>query len=148
MTPVTAVAATPVVGSGEGVRRLRSFLDGCGFDAGGVRGLLRAGDELVSDPFELAVQLRRLAEEPSPLASLVELFVLGSPVPRRRAEADFAPLGLDLLEQLGLVTVADEVHPLVRIVPHDELLIASDPPRERRGTTWRACIGRRRRLRT
>ncbi len=128
---MSTVAATPVVGTGHQIRRFRSLLADSGFDAGGVRHVLRAGDELLSGPRDLQVHLRRLAQEPSPLATLVELFVLGATVPRDRAVAHFAPSGLASAADLGLLDIAEEVTALVRIVPHDELLIASDPPNDR-----------------
>ena len=74
---MSAVATNPVLGTGDDVRRLRAFLEESGFAADGVRRLLRTGDELLSTPFDLPVHARRLALEPSPLATLVELFVLG-----------------------------------------------------------------------
>jgi SAM-dependent methyltransferase len=128
---MSAVAANPVLGTGDDVRRLRAFLEESGFAADGVRRLLRTGDELLSTPFDLPVHARRLALEPTPLATLVELFVLGVAVARQRAQQHFSALGLDLAAELGLIDVGDEIRARIRLVPHDELLIASDPPNDR-----------------
>lgn len=128
---MSTVHTNSLVGSREDVRRLRAFLDETGFGAEGVRHLLRSGDEVLTTPFDVPVHLRRLAEAPSPLATLVELFVLGVAVPRDRAKEHLSPLGLDLIAELGLVAVEDTVRPLVRLIPHDELLIASDPSTDR-----------------
>jgi SAM-dependent methyltransferase len=121
----------PVLGRGDDVRRLRAFLDERRFGAEAVRELLRSGDELLSTPFDVPVHLRRLSHEPTSLATLVELFILGVAVPRARAEQHFEPLGLDLAAELGLVDVGEDVYARVRLIPHDELLIASDPSADR-----------------
>ena len=68
-------------------------------------------------------------------------------MPVAEAARALAPLALERLEQLGLVAVGRRrrSRALVRIVPHDEILIASDRRlRERRGrgrTTSPACTG-------
>lgn len=125
---MSTVASTPVASDRAVLRRLRSFLDDSGFGAVGVRDLLHSGDRLRSSPLELPLHLRRLAQAESPLATLTELFVLGGTVPRERAERHLAPIGLEALAALGLVAVDDGVLATVRIVPHDELLLASDLP--------------------
>ncbi|HYK06812.1 MAG TPA: methyltransferase [Gaiellaceae bacterium] len=62
---------------------------------------------------------RRLAAAPDHLATLISLLLLGDPVPA-------SDLG-GLLVETGLAEVRDGLlHGLVRVVPHDELLIASD----------------------
>ena len=129
---MNAAIAAPVVGAGDGVARLRTFLGGHGFDGAGVRALLGTGDELLSTPFDAPLHRRKLAERPGPLATLVELFVLGVPVPRPRAEEHFDPFGVEAAAELGLLELGEHVRANVRLVPHDELLIASDPPAERR----------------
>src|SRR6266536_670574 len=127
---MSTVAATPVAGA-HNVRRLRAFLEDSGFDADGVRALLRSGDELLASSLDLPVHARRLAADPTRLATLVELFVLGSAVPRTRADEHLTPLRLDVFAELGLLEVGHDVKALVRLVPHDELLIASDPSTDR-----------------
>jgi Methyltransferase small domain len=123
--------ATPIASHAE-LRRLRVFLADCGFDGEGVGALLRAEDELLASPFDLPVHLRRLADDPTPLATVVELFVLDASVPIRRAREHLAPVGVDVLAELGLLRIGDEVEAVLRLIPHDELLIASDRIAERR----------------
>jgi hypothetical protein len=69
------------------------------------------------------VHERRLAAVVRPLAGLIRMLLLGLDV----AETDLAPVDAELLVALG---IADEVsgvlRPRVRIVPHDDLLIACD----------------------
>jgi methylase of polypeptide subunit release factors len=72
------------------------------------------------------VRERRLAGI-EPLGTLIKLFVLDRPVAAAAAEQALAPLSLPELEQLGLLAASGgEVQPRVRLVPHDEILIASD----------------------
>ena len=110
-----------------GAGRLRAFLGEAGFAAEGVARLLGLKDEFRAGPNDLPVCLRRLEETSAPVATLVRLFVLRVAVPRETAERDLAPLGLEPFVECGLVEAAvDEVRPLVKLVPHDELLFASD----------------------
>jgi methylase of polypeptide subunit release factors len=124
---LTVLASTPIADR-EAVTRLRAFLAAHSFAADGVRGLLKAGDDLLADRFELAVHLRRLAEHRTPLATLVEILVLSVPVRRADADEQLGADGLALMERLGLVEIGEEVNARIRLVPHDELLIASDFP--------------------
>ena len=81
-------------------------------------------DELLASSPELPSYLRRLGDGDE-LALLLRLFLLGVPVPRARLEqssrarARLAGAGL-LLED------RDDVFGTARLVPHDELLVASD----------------------
>ena len=70
---------------------------------------------------------RRLDEAEPALAALIRLFVLNVGLPLDRAEADLAPVGVELLVELGLAEEsAGELVPRLRLVPNGELLIASD----------------------
>src|SRR6187551_2384227 len=120
------MAGSTPIADRAAIAQLRAFLAETGFDADGVRGVLRAGDNLLADRFDLPVHLRRLADDPSPLATLVELFVLSTPVPRGRAGDHIGDAGLELLAGLGLLDVGDAIAGRIRLVPHDELLIGSD----------------------
>ncbi len=120
---MSAATSTPVVAAAP---RLRPFLTDAGFTGDGVARLLHAGDERPSAAAEVAVHLRRLDTEPGTLATLVRLFVLGKPVDVDVAERDFAPVGLDAFVQAGVVAVDGFATPLVKLVPLDELVIASD----------------------
>jgi hypothetical protein len=106
--------------------RLRLFLTDAGFIGDGVARLLHAGDERPSAAAELAVHLRRLDTEPGALATLVRLFVLSNSVDVDVAERHLAPVGLDAFVQASVVAAPGIVTPLVKLVPLDELVIASD----------------------
>jgi methylase of polypeptide subunit release factors len=72
------------------------------------------------------VRERRLAGN-EPLGTLIKLFVLDVPVAVDAAVQALAPLSLAQLDQLGVLEAnGGEVRPRIRLVPHDEILIASD----------------------
>jgi SAM-dependent methyltransferase len=116
----------PPSGAVADVAALRAALDEAGFSGAAVRKALGAGAELLSQTFDIAVQDRRLGEVPDGLATLIRLLILDLPVD---AAAVGRALGDDaeLLLRLG-VAVEDggEMRVAARIVPHDDLLIASD----------------------
>jgi methylase of polypeptide subunit release factors len=67
---------------------------------------------------------RRLAQVERPLAGLIRLLLLGLDVD----EADVRPVDSELLVRLRIAADAGgRLRPLLRIVPHDELLVAADP---------------------
>jgi methylase of polypeptide subunit release factors len=113
---------------------LREVLTAAGFTGEGVRAALRTTGETLARSADVPVHIRRLNETDEPIAALIKLLVLDDAVPADAAKRAFAPLSLDRLEQAGLLAAnAAEVQGLVRVVPHDELLIASDqhaPPGE------------------
>jgi methylase of polypeptide subunit release factors len=121
-----AAVPPPAVADRGAIAGLREVLSAAGLTGAGVRDALRTTGELLARRHDLAVHERRLAGV-EPLGSIVRLFVLELPVAAADVEAALAPLGLDRLERMGLVeTDGTTAHALVRIVPHDELLIASD----------------------
>jgi methylase of polypeptide subunit release factors len=123
---VTAVGGPLALDDPGSTARLREVLLAAGFTGEGVRAALRAGSDVLARLVDVALHERRL-EGNEPLGTLVKLLVLESSTDEEAARRAFAPLRLDGLERLGLVERgAGEVRPLVRIVPHDELLIASD----------------------
>jgi methyltransferase family protein len=105
---------------------LREVLLGAGYTGEGVRAALGTAGEVLSRSADIPLHMRRL-DGNEPLGTLIKLLVLDAPVKTAEAERAFAPLSLDQLEQIGVVSRgAGDVRPLVRIVPHDDLLIASD----------------------
>jgi Methyltransferase small domain len=112
----------PRAGCPELARQLRA----AGYDAATIQERLATGDQLLARSPELPAYLRRLGDGDE-LAVLLRLFLLGVPVAQARAaELVGAPLR-ELLGGAGLlVEDGDVVHGAARIVPHDELLIASD----------------------
>ena len=68
---------------------------------------------------DLEVYRRRLAAVPDSLSALISLLLLGDPVPAGEQAELLVAAGL--AEERG-----GSLHGLVRVVPHDDLLIASD----------------------
>jgi len=108
------------------VRRLREVLASAGFTAEKIGDALGTGDEIVSRAAGIPVQVRQL-EEQGALGVLVRLLILDLAVPVDQLAPAIGPLTVDDLARLRIVERRDDVaRPLVRIVPHDELLITSD----------------------
>ncbi|HWE82072.1 MAG TPA: class I SAM-dependent methyltransferase [Gaiellaceae bacterium] len=106
---------------------LRQAFTGAGFDGDAVRRSLGAHDETVVRAGE-APLLRRRIEGLGALGTLIALFVLDLPVPVAEVEEALPGLTAARLEALGLAaTVGGLVRTDVRIVPHGELVIVSDP---------------------
>ena len=105
---------------------LREVLIGAGFTGEGVRSALGAAGETLTRTADVPVHIHRLQDN-EPIGTLIKLLVLATSVDEDAARRAFAPLSLDDLGRSGLISrAAGEVESLVRIVPHDELLIASD----------------------
>jgi methylase of polypeptide subunit release factors len=122
----SGVAAPPALDDPGLVAELHDVLAAAGFTGEGVRAALGTGGDLLSRSVDIPLHERRL-EGVEPLGTLIRLLVLDQTVSAEAARRAFAPLELEPIERLGIVaTGAGEVRPLVRIVPHDELLIASD----------------------
>jgi len=67
-----------------------------------------------------------------PFAGLARLFLLGLPLTTAAAEHALGPVGLGSLERAGLLEApGSEVRATLKLVPHGDLLIASDADRER-----------------
>jgi hypothetical protein len=116
-------ATAPSAENAELVRRFRRVLDDAGYAPGETRRLL---GETIIESWELPLHLRRLPEE-GVLPTLFRLFLLGAPVTVGASTEAAAPLTLEDLVTLGMVRVEDDhVEPLVRIVIHNDILIASD----------------------
>jgi methylase of polypeptide subunit release factors len=126
----------PALDRPELVHELREVLRTAGYTGEGVRSAIGSGGEVLSRSVDIPLHRRRL-QALEPLGTLITLLVLDAPVSADAARRAFAPLPLDRVEELGLVaSAAGEVRALVRVVPHDDLLIASDR-RVARGNTDR-----------
>lgn len=105
---------------------LARLLREAGYGSSRIQERLGTGDELLARSPELPSYLRRLGDADE-LAVLLRLLLLGVPVDRARVSGH---LGAELAERLEqahfLVHDGDVVHGAARLVPHDELLIASD----------------------
>jgi hypothetical protein len=108
------------------VRRLRETLASAQFTAEKIGDALGTGDEIVSRASDIPVQLRHLEQHAS-FGALVRLLILDLEVPVAQLAPAIAPLTVDDLARLRIIERHDVMaRPLVRIVPHDNLLITSD----------------------
>jgi SAM-dependent methyltransferase len=105
---------------------LAGLLRAAGYEAEQIQERLATGDQLLARSPELPSYLRRLGDADE-LALLLRVFLLGVPAARSRFEE---LVGAPLRERLEgarlLVDAGEVVHGAARLVPHDELLIASD----------------------
>lgn len=131
MEPVRAVPPPgrpdpPRAESPQAAVELTRLLRVAGYESQRIQQRLATGDELLARSPELPSYLRRLGDADE-LAVLLRLFLLGVPVTRARLDE---LVGTQLRARLAgaglLVWDADVVHGAARLVPHDELLIASD----------------------
>ena len=131
MEPVRAVAPPrrpdpPRARSTEEAVELGRLLRAAGYATPQIQERLATGDQLLARSPELPSYLRRLGDADE-LAVLLRLFLLGVPVAQARFEELVdEPLRARLAAAGLLVQDEDVVHGAARIVPHDELLIASD----------------------
>ena len=129
--PVRAVAppkrpdpprAASAGAAAELARRLRE----AGYDAPTIQQRLATGDQLLARSPELPSYLRRLGDADE-LAILLRLLLLGVTAPRARFEQLVGESLRAGLRDAGLLVESDDtVYGAARLVPHDELLIASD----------------------
>jgi methylase of polypeptide subunit release factors len=101
-------------------------LDDAGYDQDTVQGLLSTEVASSRDSLELPLYLRLLPQGER-VSSLVKLFLLGAEVAAREAADALAPVPLERLEAMGVLTRdADRVEAAIELVPTGELLIACD----------------------
>ncbi|HZB34894.1 MAG TPA: methyltransferase [Gaiellaceae bacterium] len=131
MEPVRAVPPPgrpdpPHAESPQAAVELARLLRVAGYEPHRIQERLATGDQLLARSPELPSYLRRLGDADE-LAVLLRLFLLGVPVARARLDE---LVGAQLQARLAgaelLVQDAEVVHGAARLVPHDELLIASD----------------------
>jgi methylase of polypeptide subunit release factors len=116
----------PRVESRQAALELARLLRLAGYEAGSIQQRLATADELLARSPELPAYLRRLGDADE-LAVLVRLLLLGVPVSRTRFDALVGAELRTRLEAAGLLVEHDRlIHGAARLVPHDELLIASD----------------------
>ena len=131
MEPVRAVPPPgrpdpPRAESLQAAVELARLLRVAGYESHRIQERLATGDQLLARSPELPSYLRRLGDADQ-LAVLLRLFLLGVPVARSRLDELVGAQLQAGLEGAGLlVHDADVVHGAARLVPHDELLIASD----------------------
>jgi SAM-dependent methyltransferase len=116
----------PQAASAKAAAELGRLLRSTGYEAEQIQQRLATGDELLARSPELPAYLRRLGDADE-LAVLVRLFLLGVPVARTRVDTLVRTELRTLLGGAGLLLEDGElVHGAARVVPHDDLLIASD----------------------
>ncbi|MBA3383595.1 MAG: methyltransferase [Actinobacteria bacterium] len=105
---------------------LARLLRVAGYESHRIQERLATGDQLLARSPELPSYLRRLGDADE-LAVLLRLFLLGVPVTHLRLDELLGRQLKVLLAGAGLlIQDAEVVHGTARLVPHDELLIASD----------------------
>jgi len=116
----------PEAESARAALDLARLLRDAGYASPRIQERLGTGDELLARSPELPSYLRRLGDADE-LAVLLRLLLLGVPVDRARVEGHLGGTLRECLENACfLVHDGDVVHGAARLVPHDELLIASD----------------------
>lgn len=111
-----------------GLPRLRAVLEDRGYLGPDAQGVLGAGFGPEHLRLDLPLYERRLAE-PRPLHTLVKLFALHRRVEERAAREAFAPLPLEEVVAMGLVTLGeDRVRPEVGLQTVGSLVVARDRP--------------------
>jgi methylase of polypeptide subunit release factors len=116
----------PRIDDPAAIATLREVLDRAPYTAESIRDALGSGDEILSRNRDIPVHLRRLRDRGG-FGALVRLFVLNLDVSIDEARAALAPLALERAATMGIIAENDgRVSPLLRLVPHDDLVIASD----------------------
>ena len=117
---------TPSSADPKAVGTLRDVLDRHGYGPDPIRAALGTEEDILSRNRDIPVHVRRLRTRGA-FGALVQLFVLNEPTAVALTAEALAPLSLEQCARLGLLEVnGDVVRPLVRLVPHDDLIIASD----------------------
>lgn len=124
--PVSVVAPAPVV-EPAALATLRRALAAADFTADGIQDLLGTEGTLLASRRRLPIHRRRALTGDGPLGVLVTMLVLGIDHEAAEAEAALGTETLSALDALRLVEPnGSALRPLFRLVPHEELLIASD----------------------
>lgn len=121
-----ALTPPPSLATAGDAAQLRSLFAEAGYTSAGIARRLHSSDDLVYSHRELEVHRRRLASEQDGLSLLLTLLLLGDPAAAADCERSLGN-GAALLVATGLAEERDGwLRGLSRVVPHDELLIASD----------------------
>jgi methylase of polypeptide subunit release factors len=117
---------TPSYEDPKAIAALRAVLDRYPFTGDNIRAALGTDGEILSRPRELPVQLRRLKAKGA-FGALVQCLVLNEPTDAELMREALAPVTLETCAAMRLLRVdGDRVISLVKLVPHDEYIIASD----------------------
>jgi SAM-dependent methyltransferase len=122
----TAPPPPPSRGSPGQASGLRTALDGAGFTAAALRKVLGTGRGPLLRRRDHAVYRLRLERDGSPVVPLVRLFAMGDAVEQAERERAVGAAAQTIVD-LGIARVSGtSVTATVRLVPHDDLLVASD----------------------
>ena len=117
---------TPSYDDPQAIAALRAVLDRYPFTGENIRAALGTDGEILSRPRELPVQLRRLKAKGA-FGALVQCLVLNEPTHVALMREALAPVTLETCSAMRLLRVeGDRVIAIAKLVPHDELIIASD----------------------
>jgi hypothetical protein len=120
------MTTVPRVDDPRAIAQLRALFESAGYTPENIRAAIGTGDDILSRYGDIPIQLRRLSTG-APIEALIRLFVLNVSVARGPVDAATGELGASGLARLGVVALdGAEVRPLVRIIPHEDVLIASD----------------------
>lgn len=124
------MTAHPTPCLGDHLPRLRAGLTAAGYDEAGARERLAVPESSPLPPAGHAPSLARMAlGEQDALNGLIRLLLLGQPIP-----LDDTPLAADLVDVLVRARLANRcggfLHPLARLTPFHDLLVAADPHNE------------------
>ncbi|MEX1357908.1 MAG: class I SAM-dependent methyltransferase, partial [Gaiellaceae bacterium] len=124
--PVAVVAPVPSV-EPRALKTLRRALSTADFTADGIQKLLGTEGTLLASRRRLPIHRRRALAGDGPLGVLVSMLVLGLDHDAAKAEAALGTGTVAALDALRLVEpVGSRLRPISRLVPHEEILIASD----------------------
>jgi SAM-dependent methyltransferase len=120
-----AADAPTVVG---GLREVGAALARVGYSAAGLRRVLAVpGTDIPFAATDIVGYQHRLSVAAGPLATVATVFCLGQACPTDQVAAALGRPALDALSAARAVTEeSGEIRALVRILPHGELLVASD----------------------
>ena len=112
----------------DDIAALSAVLGAAGYTGPAIQARLGSADDVLSRPTDFAPHLRRLEGDETALATLIRLFVLLASDSVAHVDLLLAPLGSAGLLRLGLVARREEdrLVATVRLIPHDDLVIASD----------------------
>jgi hypothetical protein len=124
---------TPSLDDPEAVSMLGTLLLAAGYTADGLEDALGTHQgEISTAAADIPAHLQRLTDS-NPRNSLIRLFFLGVPLEWKEVAASLPGLDPDRLEAVGVLeATGDDVRPLVRLVPHKDVLVVyeagAEPP--------------------
>lgn len=107
--------------------QFREALRRADFTVPAITGLL--GSAEITELKSRSPRLLHATRAGTPLDTLIRLFVAGAPVALEQAEAALEPVPFSALCEAGVLRITSgSAVPLISILPHDDLAIASDQP--------------------